>query len=398
MNFLPTIACALICLATNVQAQQSAPSPSPTPAPRSTEKQETIRILTEEVRIPIFAFDEYGHFDPMVGADDLLVLEDGVPQQVRSVQRIPASVLLVLGMGSDLNEAMRTNLTRDVALQLVSKLHEGDQIAVLQVTSNVELLQEWTNDKLELIRVLGSDLRPGKLQSGRGTRLALALSRAATESLKQVGNRHVVIIGDGVDIPAWADSRELMKALDPNSADAKKASAALTQAIRELTDAQAAVHIISYREVQELYETDKPRKHGSADVTSGFRFDPAKKRLQNAYARAMQKSEERLTSLAEETGGRLVVPTSKEEIIAEGEEVARDIGAQFVITYKPKRPLATAPKDEYRKLNVSPRRIGLRLRTRRGYFVTSVSERTPSKVPDERRGSELRPLPHELFD
>jgi hypothetical protein len=137
-----------------------------------------------------------------------------------------------------------------------------------------------------------------------------------------------------------------------------------------LIAAQATVHVISYREAQKLRE-DRQKKHGSADVTSGFRFDPAMKRLQNAYQKAMQKSEERLTSLAQETGGQLLVPTSTDEMIAEGSAVARDIGAQYVITYKPKRPLASAPKDEYRRLTVVPRRIGLHVRTRRGYLVTT---------------------------
>jgi VWFA-related protein len=382
MNVLPLIACALICSgAVRVQAQLPTPSPSPTAAPKSPaspanieqQQQETIRVRTEEVRIPIFAYDEYGHFDPTLEADDLLVLEDGVPQQVQSVQRIPASILLLLCASGDINQGMRTTLTRDVALQLVSNLHAGDQIAVVQFTSKVELLQDWTTDRSLITRALGTkDGRPGKLHSGRGTRLAPAVARAAAELQKQpVGNRHVVIIGDGVDVPAWADARELMRALDPNGTEAQNASAALAQATRELIASQATVHVISYREAQKLHENQK--KHGSADVTSGFRFDPAMKRLQNAYKKAMQRSEERLTSLAQETGGRLLVPTSAEEMIAEGGEVARDIGAQYVITYKPKRPLASAPKEEYRRLNVVPRRSGLHVRTRRGYVVTTGS-------------------------
>jgi len=185
-----------------------------------------------------------------------------------------------------------------------------------------------------------------------------------------VGNRHLVVIGDGVDLPAWADLRELKKALNPSGGESQNASAALTRAMRELIEAQAVVHVISYRKAQKLYEADKPPKHGSADDTSGFKFDPGKKSLQNAYKKAMAKSEERLTSLAEDTGGRLLVPTSTEEIIADGEKVARDIGAQYVVTYKPRRPLATAAKEEYRRLAVSPRRIGLHVRTRRGYLVT----------------------------
>jgi len=374
MSGLRIIACVLISLgAICAQAQLPAPSPSPTATPKVAELQETIRVLTEEVRIPIFAYDEYGHFDPTLAADDLLVLEDGVPQQVKSVQRIPASILLMLCASGDVNQAMRTNLTRDIALQIVSHLRDGDQIAVYQFTSKVELLQDWTTDKALITRAVGTELRPGKLHSGRGTRLAPAVARAAAELQRQpVGNRHVVIVGDGVDVPAWADYRELMKALDPAGPEAQSASAALTLAIQELIASQAAVHVISYREAQKIREDqDKKRMRGGASL--GFRFDPQMRRLRNAYKKAMLKSEERFTSLVQETGGRLLVPTSEDEMIAQGSEVARDIGAQYVITYKPKRPLASAPRDEYRRLNVVPRRIGLHVRTRRGYVVTTGS-------------------------
>ncbi|MCA1612805.1 MAG: hypothetical protein LC800_01375 [Acidobacteria bacterium] len=41
------------------------------------------------MRIPVFARDDYGRFDPSLETDDVLVLEDGVPQQVRSIRRVP---------------------------------------------------------------------------------------------------------------------------------------------------------------------------------------------------------------------------------------------------------------------------------------------------------------------
>lgn len=367
--------CALFC-AGAAQINAQLPSPSPTPTPKSAitpgpieQQQETIRVLTEEVRIPIFAYDQYGHFDPTLQPDDLLVLEDGVPQQVKSVQRIPASILLLLCTSGEVNQAMRTKLTGAVARQLVAHLRAGDQIALFQFSSKVELLQDWTIDKSLINRALGSDMVPGKLHSGRGTRLAPAIARAAAELQKQpVGNRHLVIIGDGVDVPAWADARELMKALDPNGAEAQQARAALAKATQELIASQVVVHVVSYREAQQIHEAeDKQKVKGGA--SSGLRFDPAMRRLRNAYKKAMQKSEEQFTSLVQETGGTLFVPTSGEEMISEGGTIARDIGAQYVITYKPKRSLAAAPADEYRRLYVAPTRSGLSVRTRRGYVV-----------------------------
>src|SRR3954452_12445049 len=61
--------------------------------------QDTIRISVEEVRIPILAQDQYGHFYPAVEPADVMVRENGVLQRITSLYRVPASVVLVLDTG-----------------------------------------------------------------------------------------------------------------------------------------------------------------------------------------------------------------------------------------------------------------------------------------------------------
>ena len=36
-----------------------------------------MKVFTEEVRLPVAATDTYGHYDPTLEVDDVLVLEDG---------------------------------------------------------------------------------------------------------------------------------------------------------------------------------------------------------------------------------------------------------------------------------------------------------------------------------
>jgi len=43
------------------------PQPSPTP---KTEEQEPVRIFIEEVRLPVVALDQYGHYDPTLEIDE----------------------------------------------------------------------------------------------------------------------------------------------------------------------------------------------------------------------------------------------------------------------------------------------------------------------------------------
>src|SRR6476620_926582 len=109
-------------------APRSVPAASPTPTPPIGEPQDTIKVATEEVRIPIFAYDDYGHFDPTLELNDILVLEDGVAQEIKSLERVPGNILLLLCTSGDANPAMHTNMTRDIALNLLSRLRSGDRI------------------------------------------------------------------------------------------------------------------------------------------------------------------------------------------------------------------------------------------------------------------------------
>ncbi|HEX3086689.1 MAG TPA: VWA domain-containing protein [Pyrinomonadaceae bacterium] len=338
------------------------PNASPTPTPAIGEPQDTIRVSTEEVRIPIFANDEYGHFDPTLELDDVLILEDGVAQEIKSLERVPGNVLLLLCTSGDANPAMRTNMTRDIALNLVSHLRAGDRISILQFTSRVELLQDWTDDKSLVEHVLRT-----KLHSGRGTRLIPAVTRATAELQKQPpGNRHVVIVGDGVDLPPWADYKEMMAALSPPPQEAETTRAALAAAIRQLGRTGATLHMISYRLfANEVFAGRQQKDTGS----TGIRFDPQMRRLNKAYQNAMQKSGESLAKVVEQSGGFLLEGESADEMVKDGAEIARDIGTQYVATYKPRRPLASARPGEYRELKVVSRRVGLSLSSRRGYVV-----------------------------
>lgn len=385
-------------------AQQQTPTPRSVPTPQQTpadaDAQDEIKVRTEEVRIPIFATDEQGRFDPTLEPDDILVLEDDVPQEVRSVRRIPASILLVIGTGGELNPSIRTSTSRAAARYLVSNLREGDSIAALQFTNRVELLHDWTTDKSEIDRTLRT-----KLIGGRGSRLSQAILEAARMLQSQpVGNRHLVLITDGVETPGRMGYQEALRVLGAAGEETPEAKARAAEAVRQLNAAGATVHVISYTTIGQrdlkaqekrssqsvvgmaqsradmatvgIDPTRPPGMNGSGinapQVGAGITFDPQMRKLRKAYEKAMQRSEARLLSIAEETGGRIWMPTTNDELISDGREVAREIGSQYVVTYRPKRPLADAPPNQYRRLVVAPRRIGLKLRARRGYVVSAA--------------------------
>ena len=359
---------------TRVSSQQpSKPQPSPTPVEKD---QEAVKVFTEEVRLPVVALDAYGHYDPTLVLDDILVLEDGVIQQLRSVRHLPADVLFVLDTGGDVSGlggvSKSTSLTRDVASNLVKGLQEGVTIAVMQSGNAAEMLQPWTTDKQTVLKTLKN-----KLSSSKRSRISEAILKAAAQLRERPeGSRHVVLITDGVDTPGSKVDR--------------------AQALTELIAARATVHIISYTEFvrQKSAKKSSPvvagqRPPSSDPITAtdptlppgttrspsfgiGIRFDPAMRRRRKAYEDEVRKSQQALKTVAEETGGKWLLPLNSQEMFAQSTQVARAIGAEYVVTYRPKRPLAEAKPGEYRRIEVASRRVGLSLQSRRGYVVPST--------------------------
>lgn len=351
-------------------AQTRKPKPSPTP-PFEPKPDDQVRVFTEEVRLPVNATDTYGHYDPTLEVDDVLVLEDGVPQQIKSVRHIPANVLLILDTGGDANGlgglSKKSSTTRDVALRVISGLRKGDRIAVLQSSNQAEVLELWTND----VDKIAHELRC-KLFATKRSRIFETMTKAAQLLSDQPeGSRHVILITDGVESPGG--------------------KVAVDDAIKQIVAARATVHIISYTQFVRQ-ANDKQPSNGTPEMRNGcsdphrasepttpepvrtssfgaIHFDPAMKKVRKAYEAETRKSEKWLTELATETGGRIFLPVSTPEMIAKGEEVARDIGAEYVVTYRPTRPLAEAEPGQYRKVAVASRRVGLYLRSRRGYVV-----------------------------
>src|SRR5215813_13633966 len=364
---------ALLAFAATQSPSQEPPKPQPSPSPTP---EESVKVFTEEVRLPVMAFDSYGHYDPTLELDDILVLEDGVAQQLRSVRHIPANVLFILDTGgesSGLGGASKsTSLTRQVASRLVAQLQVGVSIAVMQSGNTSEMLQPWTTDKNAVLRTLKN-----KLIATKRSRISEAVANASVQLRERPeGTRHVVMITDGVDTPGGKVDR--------------------ADAMKKLVAARATVHIISYTQYVQQKSDDKSSKvsvgqrlPSSDPITAtdptqppgttrspsygiGIRFDPAMRRVRKAYEAEVKKSEPVLKNVADETGGRIMLPVNSQEMLAQASEVAQAIGAEYVVTYRPKRPLADATPGEYRRIEVASRRVGLSLYARRGYVVPTV--------------------------
>lgn len=343
----------------------AAVAPCAAQQPAAPEEQEPVKVYTEEVRLPVVAYDDRERFDPTLAADDVLVLEDGVPQRVRSVRRVPANLLLVFDMGGQVTAARAADAAAGAALRLLEGLREGDRVAFVHNGGRVAVLQDWTEDRAAAARLLRTKLpcencwRPSVFSAKR-SRLSECLALAA-EKLKErpVGNTHVVVFTDGLE----AQSREEVRADE-----------IARESVRGLLASQASVHVFGFTSL--VGRTAKKRQKGVFGG-GGINFDFEMSRWFKRYAQATERRQAQLAELAREAGGRVLLPATGEEVLELASKVSRDVGAQYVVTYTPLKPFGRGVEGEgeRRRADVSARRMGLQLFTLRS-VVTAPQRAT----------------------
>lgn len=339
--------------------------------PKSQQDDDAERVTTEEIKLNISARNEFGHFDPSLGLQDLMVVEDRVPHKIESLRRVPARVLVVLDTGGEMRLAKNLKTTRQAAINLVEALNKENSLAVMQYNDKPEILVEWTTDKNQILQAIVS-----KTNFGRRSRFVEAMNLAARFLQNRPNeNRHLVLITDGTDSTSNKNERET--------------------AIKNLLAANISVHVLSYTalETGEMKETGGIFQKGEGRIPKrtdeghkaslpqpiqdmmnmprlgSINTDTAMLRARKQRRDALKQSEEQLKTLSNETGGEIYLPATLDEMQEEAKAVAAAIDSQYVLTYIPKRALANSEVGEVREIGVVPRRVGLIIQARRKFVV-----------------------------
>ena len=328
------------------------------------------RVFTEEIKLNVSAVNSAGKFAPNVRPEDLVINEDNVLHQADSIRRIPANVLIVLDTGGELRMAKSIKQTRNTALSLIENLRPEDVVAIIEYNDRAKILAEWTSDKAQLKEILNT-----KLDFGKRSAFVDALELANDFLNKsKVENQHLVLITDGTD------------SIDERSER--------NEAFNELLTGSVSVHIISYTgmelervapKTKMLSKTPPPRAlpdEIAAQLPNGVRqsvtapkigptinLDREMLKKMRERKDALVESEKYLANLAEDTSGQFILPETLEEMIAKTALVASVIDSNYVVTYMPKRPLSESAKGEVRSIEVSSKRPGLQVQSRRKLVV-----------------------------
>jgi Ca-activated chloride channel family protein len=277
----------------------------------------SIKIRTEMVQLDVKVTDHSGHSTPGLTKDDFVVYEDKVIQNIESVSSEEAPVSM--GLAIDTSGSMRPKLitVAEAARGLIRQMRPDDEAFLVQFKTEAELVQEFTSDRLELEGALKN------LYPGGGTSLLDAII-ATADHAREKGKRRrkaLVVITDGLEKNSAAKEKEVMEAMKED---------------------EVQVYLV-----------------GFVDQDESFKL----------FGSPARRAKDLLTRLAGDSGGRAFFPTDLRETPAIAAQIAKDLRAQYVISYYPSNDRLDGSFRTVRvALNLRDKRK-LIVRTRHGYYA-----------------------------
>ncbi len=299
---------------------------------------DTIAIDTSEVLLPVTVRDSRGQFAPSLKAEDFEVYEDGIPQPISSfaLKRMPVHVVLLIDTSSSVTRELED--FKAAALNFVNQLDPEDKICLIRFDDIVELVQDWTSNRNTLKRALN------RLGTGMFTKFNDALYLAAKEQLSRVtGRKAVIVLTDGIDSGRGSTTSE--------------------RAFRTLVEEETSVYVVSKTRIQGRADREKLDfylRNSSSGASNQLRIDGLKLALAE-----LESSERFLLRIAEETGGRIFLPESFDDLSDAYQQVADELRSQYLIFYTPTNPTRDG---SYRSVRVKVKTQGYRATTRFGYY------------------------------
>ena len=276
------------------------------------------------VSLNLVATDPQGRPVPTLHASDIVLLEDGVPQEISQFAQEEWPIRLSVLLDSSGSMVDVLPVAKRAAARLVRTLGPGDAAQVARFDRSLKPLQETTTDKDALVRAIEGITPAG--DTALFNALYVTLKDLAHAHADDLSRRAIVVLTDGEDTASMVSEDQL-----------------LDVALR----AGVAVYPI-----------------GLLTDTPGLRHGPLP-----TYV---------LTALARETGGRAYFPHSLSELESAYDGIARELRTLYGVGYVPR---TTRTDGSWHKIQVQSHEPNLLLRYRPGYFSPAPATRVVTAGP-----------------
>lgn len=279
------------------------------------QQQPKLRSGIELVSLNVSVTDPQGSFVTSLEQPDFEVFEDGVKQSISFFSRKQQPIALAVLLDTSNSMEGRMGTAQEAAIGFARRLQPNDVAEVIEFSSRVNILQEFTNDADALEAAIRSTTPDG----------STALYNAIYISLKSLGK-----------IRARSED-EIRR-----------------QAIVVLSDGDDTSSLMPYEEVLEL-----AKRSETAIYTIGLRDQ------REGTRPTFKEAEFVLRQLAQETGGRSFFPNSVHELPKIYDQISQELSTLYSIAYTSKNPLRNGA---WRRIVVRVAKPGLIARTRQGYY------------------------------
>jgi Ca-activated chloride channel family protein len=292
--------------------------------PRPTDRPESpvFAVGTDVVNITVTVRDAQGHLVSDLKREDFLVHEDGRPQAVsvfaRSIEPGENDTLaLDLGLLLDTSESMlkQLKLSQEAAVRFLEAIWRARELITIFFDEDIRLSRYDSENQQGLIDRIAS------IKGGGWTALydsiALYLARVSESN----GRKVLVLFTDGED---------------------SRSSIGLGELLQAIRSSGVTIYPIGFM--------------------AGFPTGSARLLQSRAF----------LQQIADVTGGQLFTPNTSRELPAAFQKILDELSSQYVIGYVSDKP---QHDGRFRKLKVSVRRSGLKVRHRTGYFAPGAASR-----------------------
>ncbi len=287
------------------------------PALRQGQAAPTFRSGVDLVALNVTVTDPSNRYITDLGAEDFVVFEDGVRQEIGYFSRTSLSlaVSLLLDSSASMEDKMKT--TQEAAFGFVQSLRPEDQAQVIDFDSRVRVAAAFTSSKADIETAIASIVPGGSTSLFTAIYIALReLKKTETRGMEDRRRRAVIVLSDGEDTSS----------------------------------------LVSYDEVLEL-----AKRSETAIYAIGIRSKDA-----NAFGKGYGQADFALRQLTTQTGGRVFFPSSADELRSIYALISQELSSQYLVGYTS----ANAKRDgAWRRINVRANRPGATARTRMGYYA-----------------------------
>lgn len=310
---------------------------------------ETIKIETNLITIPVSVFDRNGLYIPNLSKENFKIFEDGVEQQIEYFATTEQPFTVVLLLDTSPSTEFKIGEIQEAAIAFVRQLKPQDRVMVIEFDANVHVLTEATTDR----NLIFKGIR--KADFGNGTSLYDAVDFSLRKRLNKIeGRKAIVLFTDGVDTTSTKVGYD--------------------SSLREAEEADATIFPI-------YYNTFFDNRGGTGGI-----FQPFPPIFGRGGAAGTSRQEyalgrQYLKDLADSTGGRVFnADNSPGGLTRTFESIAEELRRQYSIGYIPENPGQTGQRKQ---IKVRVNRPNLVIRARDSYIVgeqNKTTTPTPTKT------------------